>query len=65
MMCVTLPVDGETKRRGVLEHKRIFNDNVDGVSNEGRHLTADVKTGKHRAYKQKEIKRGTTETGGE
>ncbi len=64
-MSVTLFVDEETGKRGVLEQIRIFNDKVDRVSNEGRHLTVDVKTGKHRAYKHKEIKRGTTETGGE
>ncbi len=60
-VCHTPRGRGDEEAVWVLEHNRIFNDNVDGVSNEGRHLTADVKTGKPRAYKQKEIKRGRTE----
>ncbi len=44
--------DEETRGRGVVEHKISFNENIDWGSNEGRHLTADMKTGKHRAYKR-------------
>ncbi len=48
---------GERKRGETwfLNIKNIFTDNVDRLSNKGRHLTMDVKTGKSNEEEQKQV----------
>ncbi len=50
--CTIVTNHREARRRGVHKTADFIIQKVDREHGQGRHSTADVKTGKHRAYKQ-------------